>query len=183
MDQDLTIETDRLYLHTVLPAEYPMLQQDLTHPNLWINRGFSDPLKYFASNPNPIKYRFPKIAANPNLARYLLRVAVLKSSLIIIGSAGFHDGPDINGMIEIGFGVDKSYQGRGYGQELLHGMWGWVVKNPEVKTLRYTLFPDNLISQHIIKKLGFNLVGEQIDDEDGLELIYELSASKYQESF
>jgi RimJ/RimL family protein N-acetyltransferase len=62
-------------------------------------------------------------------------------------------------------------------------MWGWVVKNPEVKTLRYTLSPDNLISQHIIKKLGFNLVGEQIDDEDGLELIYELSASKYQESF
>jgi RimJ/RimL family protein N-acetyltransferase len=71
----------------------------------------------------------------------------------------------------------------GYGQEILHGMWGWVVKNPEVKTLRYTLSPDNLVSQHIIKKLGFNLVGEQIDDEDGLELIYELSASKYQESF
>jgi GNAT superfamily N-acetyltransferase len=183
MDQDPTIETDQLYLHTVLPAEYPMLQQGFSHPNLWINRGISDPVKYFASNPNPIKYRSPKVAANPNLAKYLLRVSVLKSSLIIIGSAGFHDGPDINGMIEIGFGVDKGYQGRGYGQELLHGMWGWVVKNPEVKTLRYTLSPDNLISQHIIKKLGFNLIGEQIDDEDGLELIYELSASKYQESF
>ena len=117
------------------------------------------------------------------LAKYLLRVAVLKREQIIIASAGFHDGPDLNGMIEIGFGVDQAYQGKGYGQELLHGMWGWVIENPQVKTLRYTVSPDNLISQHIIKKLRFNLVGEQIDEEDGLEEIYELSADKYQETF
>jgi RimJ/RimL family protein N-acetyltransferase len=55
-----------------------------------------------------------------------------------------------------------------------------VVKEPGVQTLRYTVSPDNLVSQHIIKKLGFNLVGEQIDEKDGLEQIYELSAEKYQ---
>lgn len=86
-------------------------------------------------------------------------------------------------MIEIGFGVDRAYQGKGYGQELLHGMWSWVVNNPEVKTLRYTVSPDNLISQHIIKKLGFNLVGEQIDEEDEVEEIYEMSANRYQSTF
>ena len=183
MDQDLPIETDRLYLHTVLPDEYPLLVKNLAHPDLWSNRGFTDPLKYFANNPNPIKYRAPRITANPELAKYLLRVAVLKSEQIIIASAGFHDGPDINGMIEIGFGVDKAWQGKGYGQELLHGMWGWVVNTPEVKTLRYTVSPDNLISQHIIKKLGFNLVGEQIDEEDGLEEIYEMSNKDYRSAF
>jgi RimJ/RimL family protein N-acetyltransferase len=156
-----------------------LLLQNLAHTNLWSNRGFSDRLKYFANNPNPIKYRAPKIAANPELAKYLLRVAVLKKEQIIIASAGFHDGPDINGMIEIGFGVDKAYQGKGYGQELLHGMWGWVVNTLEVKTLRYTVAPDNLISQHIIKKLGFKLAGEQIDEEDGLEEIYEMSVTEY----
>jgi len=183
MDQDLTIETERLYLHTVMPDEYPLLLQNLAHTNLWSNRGFSDRLKYFANNPNPIKYRAPRIAANPELAKYLLRVAVLKSEQIIIATAGFHDGPDVNGMIEIGFGVDNAYQGKGYGQELLHGMWGWVVNNPDVKTLRYTVSPDNLISQHIIKKLGFNLVGEQIDEEDGLEEIYEMLSDSYQHAF
>ena len=181
MDQDLTIETERLYLHTVMPDEYPLLLQNLAHTNLWSNRGFTDPLKYFANNPNPIKYRAPRITANPELANYLLRVAVLKSEQIIIASAGFHDGPDINGMIEIGFGVEKTYQGKGYGQELLHGMWGWVVNDPEIKTLRYTVSPDNLISQHIIKKLGFNLVGEQVDSIDGMEEIYELSVTEYKE--
>ena len=68
MDQDLTIETERLYLHTVLPDEYPLLLQNLAHPNLWSNRGFSDRLKYFANNPNPIKFRVPRITANPDLA-------------------------------------------------------------------------------------------------------------------
>jgi RimJ/RimL family protein N-acetyltransferase len=183
MDEDLTIETNRLYLHTVMPDEYPLLVQNLAHQNLWSNRGFSDRLKYFANNANPIKYRAPRIAANPELAKYLLRIAVLKSEQTIIASAGFHDGPDINGMIEIGFGVDKAYQGKGYGQELLHGMWGWVVHTPEVKTLRYTVSPDNLISQHIIKKLRFNLVGEQIDEEDGLEEIYETSSQDYRAAF
>lgn len=183
MDKDLTIETNRLYLHTVLPDEYPLLLQNLAHPDLWSERGFDDPIKYFATNPNPIKYRAPKIAINPELAKFLLRVAVLKSEQIIIASAGFHDGPDVNGMIEISFGVDKAYQGKGYGQELLHDMWGWVIENPQVKTLRYTVSPKNLISQHIIKKLGFNLVGEQIDEEDGLEEIYEMSSKDYQAVF
>ena len=183
MDQDLTIQTSRLYLHTVLPEEYPLLLQDLAHPNLWRDRGFNDRLKYFANNPNPIKYRAPIIKTNPELAKYLLRVAVLKSDPIIIASAGFHNGPDANGMIEIGFGVDKTYRGRGYGQEILHGMWSWVVENPEIKTLRYTVSPNNLVSLKIIKKLNFELVGEQIDDEDGLELIYEMSKKTYISTF
>jgi ribosomal-protein-alanine N-acetyltransferase len=48
-----------------------------------------------------------------------------------------------------------------------------------VKILRYTVSPDNEASMHIIKKLGFDLVGEQIDDEDGLELIYEMPIERY----
>ena len=183
MDQDLVIQTNRLLLYTVLPNEYEALAIDQADPNLWLDRGFSDPDKYFLNNPNPIKYRLPRIRQNPEYAKYLLRVAVLKDNPIIIASTGFHDAPDSNGMIEIGFGVDKKYQGRGFGQELLHGMWSWVVNNPQVKTLRYTVSPDNLISQHIIKKQGFKHKGQQIDEEDGPEDIYELSASDYNLKF
>jgi RimJ/RimL family protein N-acetyltransferase len=43
--------------------------------------------------------------------------------------------------------------------------------------------PDNLVSQHIIKKLGFNLVGEQIDYEDGLEEIYEKPSENFKLTF
>jgi RimJ/RimL family protein N-acetyltransferase len=183
MDQDIVIQTNRLLLYTVLPREYEVLAIDQADPNLWLDRGFSDPDKYFLNNPNPIKYRLPRVRQNPEYAKYLLRVAVLKDNPIIIASAGFHDAPDIDGMIEIGFGVDKRYQGRGFGQELLHGMWAWVVTDPQIKTLRYTVSPDNLISQHIIKKFGFIFKGQQIDEEDGPEDIYELSASDYKLKF
>jgi len=179
MEDDL-IHTKDLVLYPVELAEYELLEANYAHPKLWLDRGFSDPHKYFLNNPNPIRYRINQVRKNPESAKYLLRVAVLKQTMVVVGSAGFHNLPDENGMIEIGFGVDPAFQNKGYGKQILHGMWGWVVREPVVKTLRYTVAPENLVSQHIIKKLGFNLVGEQLDEEDGLEQIYELSAEKYQ---
>ena len=183
MNQDLIIESDRLLLYTVLPAEYELLEIDRTHPNLWVDRGFSDPNKHFLIGAGIIGHRLPKVRQYPQWAKYLLRMAVIKDEQIVIGSAGFHTAPDSDGMIEIGFSVDKPYQGKGYGQEILHGMWGWVVEDPLVKTLRYTVSPNNTISQHIIKKFGFKHNGQQIDEEDGPEDIYELSASEYKLKF
>jgi len=60
-------------------------------------------------------------------------------------------------------------------------MWNWVVKEPRVKTLRYTVSPSNLISKQIIKKLNFKLVSKQVDDVDGVEEIYELTTIEYAE--
>jgi RimJ/RimL family protein N-acetyltransferase len=86
-------------------------------------------------------------------------------------------------MIEIGFGIVPEKQGLGYGTELLHGMWRAISNRPDVKILRYTVSPENAPSMHIIKKLEFELVGEQIDDVDGLELIYELPIKEYLKNF
>jgi RimJ/RimL family protein N-acetyltransferase len=181
--EDNLINTKDLILYTVKLAEYELLQADYAHPKLWLNRGFSDPYKYFLNNRNPIPYRINQVRKNPEVAKYLLRVAVLRESMEIIGSAGFHNLPDQNGMIEIGFGIDAAFQNKGYGKQLLHGMWNWVVKEPRVKTLRYTVSPSNLISKQIIQKLEFNLVGEQLDDVDGVEEIYELNITDYKSRF
>ena len=181
--EDNLIHTKDLLLYTVELGEYELLEADYAHPKLWLNRGFSDPHKYFLNNRNPIPYRINQVRKDPKVAKYLLRVAVLRESMEIIGSAGFHNLPDENGMIEIGFGIDPTFQNKGYGKQLLHGMWNWVVKEPRVKTLRYTVSPSNLISKQIIKKLEFNLVGEQIDDVDGVEEIYELSTADYKSRF
>jgi RimJ/RimL family protein N-acetyltransferase len=83
-------------------------------------------------------------------------------------TAGFHDFPNQEGMIEVGFGIVPERQNNGFGKELLFGMWDWICKKPEVKILRYTVSPTNAPSMHIIKNLGFSEVGEQIDDVDGV---------------
>jgi RimJ/RimL family protein N-acetyltransferase len=180
---DLLISTRRLDLHTVLPEEYRILQHDRADPRLWSDRGFANPLGHLVDDPGPLPYRIPRVEEDPDAAPYLLRLAVLRERAIVIGSAGFHARPDADGMIEIGLGIAPEERGRGFAQEVLRGMWGWVVAKPEVRTLRYTVSPDNAPSQAIIRTFGFDHVGQQLDEIDGPEDIYELSAEEYRRRF
>jgi RimJ/RimL family protein N-acetyltransferase len=135
--------------------------------------GLTNPYKHLIEGPSPLAFRIPRVKNDPSFADIAIILAINKSSNEVIGSAGFHDFPDEAGMIEIGFGIVPEMQNQGFGQELLIGMWQMICKRPDVKILRYTVAPDNVPSLHIINKLGFTKVGEQIDPEDGLELIYE----------
>ena len=97
----------------------------------------------------------------------------------IIGSTSFHGAPDAQGMIEIGLAINQKFQNQGYGFEALGGMWSWVCKHPEVKTLRYTVSLHNEASIALVNKFGFHHVGQQMDEIDGPEEIYELSVEKF----
>ncbi len=163
----------------MLPSEYDVLDVSRSSPSLWRDRGFANPLGHLVDDPGPLPYRIPRIRANPSAAPYLLRLAVLREERIVIGSGGFHDLPDDEGMIEIGLGIEPAYRGQGFAQELLHGMWNWVIDRPGVRTLRYTVATANAPSQAIIRKLGFPYRGQQVDEVDGPEDIFELAAEEY----
>lgn len=180
---DLVIRTARIDLHTVLPSEYDLLVVDRGHRRLWVDRGFANPLGHLVADPGPLPYRIPRVVLDPEAAPFLLRLAVLRDEGIVVGSAGFHDRPDADGMIEIGLGVEVGYRGRGLAQEMLHGMWAWVIDQPGVVTLRYTVSPDNEPSQAIIRKLGFDYCGQQVDEVDGPEDVFELAAADYRSRF
>jgi hypothetical protein len=45
-----------------------------------------------------------------------------------------------------------------------------------VRTVRVTISPDNVASYQLASHYGFTQTGEQWDDEDGLEIIYEVDA-------
>lgn len=182
-NEDFLIRTLRLDLHAVQPVEYELLAVDRDDPRLWADRGFSNPHKHLVLDPGPLPYRIPRIRTDPALAKYLLRLVVLRESSEIIGSLGFHAAPDEAGMIEIGMGIEPAFRGQGYATEALSGMWEWVIRNPQVKTLRYTVTPENGPSQAIIKKFGFHFVGQQIDEEDGPEDIFEMDRMEYAKKF
>jgi len=182
-EADLLIRTARLDLHTVRPADYDRLARDRADPRLWVDRGFANPFGHLVEDPGPLPYRIPRVTLDPDAAPYLLRVAVLREEGVIVGSAGFHARPDDDGMIEVGLGIVPQFRGRGLAQELLHGMWRWVIDEPGVRTLRYTVSPDNAPSQAIIRKLGFVHVGVQVDEVDGPEDVFELPAAEYRARF
>ena len=62
-------------------------------------------------------------------------------------------------------------------------MWGWVVKQPNVKILRYVVSPTNVASIALINSMGFYLKGEQIVENNEVANIYEMSADEYQKKF
>lgn len=49
---------------------------------------------------------------------------------------------------------------------------------PQVRTVRVTISPDNLASYELASQYGFIEVGQQWDDEDGLEIVYKLAAGR-----
>lgn len=173
------IRTPRLDLHVVRPQDYALLRVDRADPRLWVDRGFANPHRHLVDDPGPIPYRLPRVDAAPADAVWLLRMSVLGESAVIIGSVGFHAPPDVDGMVEIGVGVESVYRRRGLAQEMLHGMWRWALAQPGVRILRYTVSPSNVPSQAIIRKFGFAHLGVQIDEVDGPEDIFEMSREEY----
>ena len=50
----------------------------------------------------------------------------------------------------------------------------WATRVHGVTRFRASVAPDNERSRNLILKLGFHQTGEQWDEVDGLELVYEL---------
>lgn len=95
----------------------------------------------------------------------------------VVGKAGFHAAPDPDGRVEVGYGVDPAYRRRGYARAALEEMINRALVDPDIHILRATVSPDNEASLALIAQYPFVEVGEQWDEEDGLELIYELDVS------
>ena len=88
--------------------------------------------------------------------------------------AGFHGPPNGDGMVEVGYGIDPAFRRRGYARAALLLMLERARAHPDVRTFRATVSPENTASLGLIAQLPFVEVGEQWDDEDGLETIFEL---------
>ena len=93
----MKFKTDRLICQSLSLAEYAEFEAG-REPK-W--DGFSNPYKHLVEGPSPLVHRIPRVKKDPSFAEIGLLLAI--SSGEIIGSAGFHDFPDENGMIEISF--------------------------------------------------------------------------------
>ncbi|UYM05383.1 GNAT family N-acetyltransferase [Solicola gregarius] len=91
-----------------------------------------------------------------------------------VGHAGFHGGPDPSGMAEVGYSVDPAYRGRGFAKAALAELIARARREPDVRTLRATVRPDNAASLAVIRGAGLVENDDQRDARDGRELIFEM---------
>lgn len=117
--------------------------------------------------------RLGQIAEAPESASWLVR-ATLRDGGVVVGRAGFHGPPDERGMVEIGYEVLPEHRRQGLGMATATALIEEAAGNPDVTVVRASVSPDNEPSLAIVRRLGFTQVGEQIDEIDGLELVFEL---------
>lgn len=170
------ISTQRLDLYCLKPEELFGLGSG---ENIFAERTFLNPHGVITAEDLPRTNRVADVREHPENIKWYYRMIVDRERNSAVGSVSFHAAPDERGMVEIGIGIAEAEQGLGFASEALFGMWNWAAHQPGVKFLRYTVSPTNAPSMSIIKKFDFPQIGEQMDEEDGLELIFETSVSEY----
>jgi ribosomal-protein-alanine N-acetyltransferase len=118
-------------------------------------------------------YRLNQLRDDPASARWLVRVVIDTDSQEIVGHAGFHGPPDENGMVEVGYTIHPTFRRRGYANAALEALISYAASDKDAQTVRASVSPENAASLATIAPFGFVQVGEQMDEIDGLELIFE----------
>ncbi len=178
-DNEPTLVTPRLDLVHIGADELLLIDRDPLNELIWVSKSFTNPYRELVDSKGPLPWRVPQVEKDPLLNKWFLRWIVLRDTQEVIGTISFHGAPDDNGMVEIGLGINEKFRNQGFAKEALFAMWKWVSTQPNVKVLRYTVSPDNLPSIAIINSFGFTYIGEQIDEEDGPESIYEKTVQDF----
>jgi len=143
---------------------------DVTRPADWPD----------ASDAAFLRRRLEQMRADPEAQQWLVRALVRRRDGAMMGHAGFHGPPGTTGLspgkVELGYTVFPSFRGKGYATEAAAALMGWA-EGQGVRRFVVSVAPGNEPSLAIVRKLGFVQTGEQWDEEDGLELVFELDRS------
>jgi ribosomal-protein-alanine N-acetyltransferase len=171
-----TISSERLDLPSLSAEQLEALVDgDVVPVARATNATFSP--EWLVESPRHLAYRARQLRENPAAQPWLVRPIVLREGeRPAIGTINFHAPPNEVGMVEIGYSLLPAFQGRGYAIEAVRALLGWAGRQPGVAVFRASVSPDNERSQHLLAKLEFVRVGEQMDEEDGLELVFERPA-------
>ena len=118
--------------------------------------------------------RAVQVVVDPPSADWITRVVWDPDRRLAVGRAGFHAPPDDEGMVEVGYSIDPDHRRRGYARAALRALLDRAAADPVVRTVRASVAPDNVASRDLVLGEGFVEVGKQVDEIDGLEIVYEL---------
>jgi ribosomal-protein-alanine N-acetyltransferase len=129
-----------------------------------------------------LRYRMRQLSDDPTARPWLVRAVVRREpDREVVGHAGFHGPPGVNAKqdptaVELGYSVFEPHRGRGYATEAVRALMEFAQAEHGIERFIASVAPNNAPSLAIVHKLGFVQTGEQWDEEDGLELVFELES-------
>lgn len=91
----------------------------------------------------------------------------LKGTGVRIGSAGFKGAPSSKGEVEIAYGIDAAYRGKGFATEVARALTEHAFRDSRVHVVIAHTLPEPNASTRVLSKCGFGHAGEVMDPEDG----------------
>ncbi len=94
-----------------------------------------------------------------NLLYYTYWQIVPKDKNCIVGEIGFKDAPNSQGEIEVGYGLEEEYRGKGYMTEALVGLTKWAFAQPNISAIIALTLKNNIPSHRVLRRAGFKIQG------------------------
>ena len=100
------------------------------------------------------------VRANPAVRLWGDRLMITRDhDRRLVGSVVFHGAPGPEGEVEVGYGVEESSQGLGFGTEATCAMVDWALAQPGVARVTATTLPWHKASIRILQRAGFRASG------------------------
>ena len=80
---------------------------------------------------------------------------IRKLDRVVVGSVCFKGLPNLNGEVEIGYGLGKEYEHNGYMTESIQEMCKWAMKQDCISNIIAETDIDNAQSYNVLKRCGF----------------------------
>jgi RimJ/RimL family protein N-acetyltransferase len=173
------ISSERLDLIPLTPA---FLQASLQGDSMMAASllGLSIPAEWFQEQ-SLVGLRLVQLQQTPALQPWLLRAIGLRHQQVMVGHIGFHTAPDaeylrelVPGGVEYGYTVFAAFRRQEYAREACTALMEWAYQEHQVTRFVVSIRPDNIPSRRLAEEFGFKRIGSHIDEEDGLEDIYEV---------
>lgn len=148
------LETERLFL---IIMNYSMIRSlingtnvELTDLGLTCGHGWPRQETF-----DIIRFLADTMKEDQSPSGYEIWLIVKKDGMIIIGDAGFTGPPDVEGKVEIGYGLVESERNKQYGYEAVSALIEWAMTQDKVKVICADgVLINNFGSIRILEKVG-----------------------------
>lgn len=164
-DKSMILETDRLRIYCLEVEDMLLLNQGSKEEQYEKLRGYS--IGRLAELDKELIREFSFLASeNENSSSLWFRLwdITLTDGNKKIGGALFKGGPDKNGEVEIGYGINDEFQGRGYAAEAVKKLVQWALEQKGVLSVKAETEKDNIASQKVLQHIGMYMYAETETD-------------------
>lgn len=151
----MVLETERLEITLLTPSQLKLWIEDIPALNKELNCTYkAEPMEGFFLE--IVKKQLRKAQTDPtNYLFYSFFFLIRKTDRVVVGSADFKNLPNKNGEVEIGYGLGKTFEHKGYMTEAVKAICEFAVMQSNVFNVIAETEAEGFASQRILERCGF----------------------------